>query len=345
MPSIDPEPGDITRPSHTTASHLTSPLSRDTTSRSYTPSSQVPPGPPSLGYSLYAKHRRRNIFIFWSLVAFDSVAMPIILYFVLWYHTSLSPNAVFSIVTAAVGGVSIVDYGWRLWKLVKRDSNCRVRDTGRYHVSTSYSPSSPQPASSVKAASNPQLDFFHWCFTLMWMILMIELIVGTVPVNPPIRLLSMPLASALFTFSVILMLIDLLRFFGIASPVRISSQPKGMIPKPAIYFILEDVVAVDGCGTVAFRDALSVRYDSSHVFREMIRRLSVFWWVSGLAMAVVTTILIFTLPKEAAFVVGWSVPIVWAAVWALVTTMYVRRELKREETTWSKADAAVYQVA
>jgi hypothetical protein len=71
------------------------------------------------------------------MVVLDSVAMPIVLYFALWYHTSLSPNTVFSIVTAALGGVSIADYGWRLWRLWKKDSDCGVEGVGRYHVSRS----------------------------------------------------------------------------------------------------------------------------------------------------------------------------------------------------------------
>lgn len=97
------------------------------------------PGPPSLSYSLFAPKRRRNIAIFWTLVVVDSVAMPIILYFVLWYHTDLSPNAVFSIVTAALGGVSIIDFQWRLWKLCRKGSGCRVEGAKWWHVSLMWS--------------------------------------------------------------------------------------------------------------------------------------------------------------------------------------------------------------
>lgn len=113
------------------------PVSRNDTPSTGQPSSEIErlDGPPPLGYSLYAKHRRRNIAIFWTLVVFDSVAMPIVLYFALWYHTSLSPNAVFSIVTAAIGGVSIVDYAWRSWRLIKKDSDCRVPGSKRFSVS------------------------------------------------------------------------------------------------------------------------------------------------------------------------------------------------------------------
>jgi len=47
--------------------------------------------PPSLNYSL--KSRYKSLWIFWTLVFLDCVCMPLVLYFVLWYKTSLSHNA------------------------------------------------------------------------------------------------------------------------------------------------------------------------------------------------------------------------------------------------------------
>jgi hypothetical protein len=130
------------------------------------PSDQVPPSvetmqstdpafepePPSLNYTL--KGRYMAIFIFWSFVIIDSVAMPIVLYFCLWYLTDLSPNTVFSIVTAALGGISILEYFVRFWRLWKKGSTCRVIGARRMY-----------------------LDWFHWNFSFAWIIIMIELIV------------------------------------------------------------------------------------------------------------------------------------------------------------------------
>jgi hypothetical protein len=109
------------------------------------------PEPPPLNYSLW--DRRRAIAFFWVLIVVDCIAMPIVLYFCLWHLTGLSPNAVFSIVTAALGGVSIFEYFLRFWRLWKKDSTCRVIGARR-----SY------------------LDWFHWNFTLGWIIIMLELI-------------------------------------------------------------------------------------------------------------------------------------------------------------------------
>lgn len=189
--------------------------------------------------------------------------------------------------------------------------------------------------------TDEQFDFFHQCFTTMWTVVIVELIVGTCPTNPPIRLLAMPLASALFCFTLILAAIDYMRWRKIPSPFAISSQPKGSIPRPSIYNIIEDVVSVDGCGGAEFRARLSVRYESSHAFRRMISRVGLSWWISGLFVAVLTTVLVSTLTHDAAFVVGWSVPFFWAGIWALGTILYVRKQLRYEAETWNKEAAGV----
>jgi len=168
---------------------------------------------------------------------------------------------------------------------------------------------------------------------------MIELIVGTVPENPPIRLLSMPLASCLYVFGIVLFTLDGMHHLRLPSPYRISSIPANTVPLAPIYFIVEDVVSVDGCGEVQYRRSLKGRYDASPVFRKMMESLSLFWWIGTLHCAVITTILVFCLDsKDAAFVCGWTVPFVWAGVWAGLTMLYVRRMLRIERETWGKLD-------
>jgi hypothetical protein len=90
------------------------------------------PEPPKLNYTL--RTRKFAILFFWTVILFDSVVMPIGLYFGLWYgvgpgnpdNEKLSANTVFSIVTAALGGASIMEYFLRFWRLWKKGSTCRV---------------------------------------------------------------------------------------------------------------------------------------------------------------------------------------------------------------------------
>lgn len=164
---------------------------------------------------------------------------------------------------------------------------------------------------------------------------------GTVPEYPPIRLLAMPVPTMLYVLSTELLIVDILRYLHVPAPVRMSSVPKGAQLRPGIYYFIEDVCAVDGSGGTEFRTALDKRYASSHIFRSMLRRLDIFWAVGGEATAVVCTILIFTIPADAAYVVGWSVPFVWAGVWSVATFWYVKRELKKERKEWNEEVAAV----
>jgi hypothetical protein len=100
--------------------------------------------------------------------------------------------------------------------------------------------------------------------------------------------------------------------------------------------MIEDVIAVDGSGGTTYREALNKRYEASHVFRAMLRRLGVFWAFGAEGCAVVTTVLVFTIQHEAAFVVGWSFPFAWAGVWAAVTVWYVKGKLAEETRVWEE---------
>ena len=92
--------------------------------------------PPPLKYSL--RTRKKAIFWFWTLIILDCIFMPIGLYFGMWYgltRDQLSANATFSISTALLGTVSIVEYFIRFHRLWKKDSQCRVIGAKRAYVS------------------------------------------------------------------------------------------------------------------------------------------------------------------------------------------------------------------
>ena len=150
----------------------------------------------------------------------------------------------------------------------------------------------------------------------------------------------MPVTSMLYVFGTELLIVDTLRYFQVPAPWRMSSIPRHAQLRPAIYSFIEDVVAVDGSGGTAYREAFNRRYEASHIFRAMLRRLGVFWAFGAEGIAVVCTILIFTVQHEAAYVIGWTVPFIWAGVWTAVTFWYVGRKLKEEKIAWAEEIAA-----
>lgn len=299
-------------PSDQTASEKTNdpvPSSLPNSGDQVAPSSMEISRPPPLNYSL--RTRKTAIAVFWTLILIDSIAVPLVVYFCLEYLTGLSENAVFSISTASLGGISIIEYFVRFWRLWKKGSKCRVIGARRWY-----------------------LDWFHWNFSAAWIFIMVELIVGTAFEQPPIRLLAMPLSSLLYWFTLEIMTEDILRYFNKPAPMRISSIQKGEPIRPGIYSIVEDICAVDGSGGTEFRTALDARYRASHYFRQMLHRLSEVWAITMLICAIVTTVLVFTLEPEVAYVVGWTVPFIWAALVTLWTFWYVKRCLKLEIEKW-----------
>lgn len=151
----------------------------------------------------------------------------------------------------------------------------------------------------------------------------------------------MPVVSMLFVIATELLVVDIMRLFHQPAPIRISSVPKGAQLRPGIYSMIEDIIAVDGSGGTDFRTALDKRYAASHIFRSMLRRLGIFWAVGGEVTAVVCTILIFTIHPEAGYVIGWTVPFIWAGVWTVLTIFYVKRQLKIEKKEWNEEVEAV----
>lgn len=273
--------------------------------------SRLPSEPPPLPYSL--RTRKKSIAIFWTIFIIDTLGQPLILYWTLWYLTDLSHNLVFSVVTAAIGGVSVFEYFYRLYNLRRKESRARPLN-----------------------AQASWLDFFHINFTLVWLILAVELIVGSVPHEPYVRLIAMVLPTVMFYFGFVHLTLDVLRMMGYKAPFRISSTPKGAPMPTALYALIEDVVAVDGGGGQIYRYALRTRYLSSPYFRRMLFEMNCFWSGGSIIFAAVITALVFTLSEPVAFTLGWSLPFVWAGVWTLITIPWVQSDLRREKEAWAQ---------
>ncbi|KAL6230872.1 hypothetical protein BDW75DRAFT_55824 [Aspergillus navahoensis] len=265
--------------------------------------------PPPLPYSL--RDRKKSIAFFWFLFVLDCTAQPLGLYFGLWYGTDLSHNLVFTIVTISLGGISVFEYFYRLYNLFRSDSTTR-------------------PLNARKS----WLDFFHINFTIVWLILAVELITGTVPEEPYVRLVAMVLPTVMFYFGAVYLSLDILRVCGFRAPFRISSTPKGAVMPTALYVLIEDVVAVDGGGGQMYRYALRTRYLSSPYFRRMLVQMNFFWAGGSIIWAAAITAMVFTTPQDAAFVIGWTVPFLWAALWTLITIPWVQSDLRREKEAW-----------
>jgi hypothetical protein len=91
--------------------------------------STFPTEPPPLPYTL--RTRKKSIAFFWTLFVIDTLVQPLVLYWTLWYLTDLSHNMVFTIVTAALGGISVFEYLYRLYHLFRKNSQARPLNAKR----------------------------------------------------------------------------------------------------------------------------------------------------------------------------------------------------------------------
>jgi hypothetical protein len=134
----------------------------------------------------------------------------------------------------------------------------------------------------------------------------------------------------MFILATLTLLSLILNWSGIKLSFRLGSIEKDKPVNPAIYYIVSDVVAVDGNGGLAYREALSERYGSSEDFRGMIWTLSVVWMVAFYVLAGVFAVLVWVLPVAAVYAVGWAGPFPVAGLLAVWTIWYVRGVLRIE---------------
>lgn len=160
------------------------------------------------------------------------------------------------------------------------------------------------PMLPISESMKQQCDWFQWNMTVAFVIIIVELVIGTLPKEPMVRVLAMPLPSLLAFFGLELSLLELMYVFHLHAPFRISSVARGENLRPAIYPLIEDIIAVDGDGGTAYRMRLNQRYEASPYFRLMLHRLSMFWALPALLMAVGTTYMIFSVRRDTAYVVS-----------------------------------------
>lgn len=113
-------------------------------------------------------------------------------------------------------------------------------------------------------------------------------------------------------------------------PFRFGSVPPWNPVRPAVFYIVEDVVAVDGNGGSEFRQAWNGRYEDSEIFQEMIWVLSVVWMLSFFIVAIAVTVAVWWLPVWIVYAVGWAAPFPIVGLMVVGTIYYVKSVLRRE---------------
>ena len=146
----------------------------------------------------------------------------------------------------------------------------------------------------------------------------------------------MPGPALLFCLGGCIALINVWSIAGWRAPFQISSTPKGGTVHPGVYYLIEDIIAVNANAGRPYREGLAARYEVSPKFRQMIYKQSLFWSIPPILVAAACTavIVVHEVPKAFAYGIGWAVPFIWAAIWVAIAIPWVRRDMHIETITW-----------
>jgi len=285
-------------------------------SESPTPSSQ-PPELPRLPYDL--REHKRSIIIYWTAIFAESFLLPISLYYGLSNGTDMRAGAYFAIITAVFGFVTGFEYALRGWRLVIKDDKYR-------------------PLNGSKRFWG--FDSTFWILQGPYFVMTAVMIGVSIPDPPKTRGLAVILPIGMVMIATLMVASGIAHWRSWKLPFRMSSHVKGSTCPPLTFCILEDIVACDGRGGKAFREAVMARYHASPRYRTMLVQLNWAWALSAYAVAGATFAIVMTIPPEIAYGLGWGIPTLWAFIAAGLTTIWVKRSVRIERELWDSGKEA-----
>lgn len=200
----------------------------------------------------------------------DACVIPIVLYYALTFGGNVQGWIVFAVVTAIWGGPTYVEFAVRSLRLIKKEKFYKPLGVDKRWV----------------------FDITNWILVLTIASITALLIVGAAPHIVFLRVLSMPGPAILYCLGIPVFMLSLFSQLGWKAPFQISSTGKGERVLPGLYYIVEDIVAVNSGGGRPFREGWAARYNASPIFRKMLSDLSWFWSIPAVIVAVACTVVI-----------------------------------------------------
>ncbi|EJF56634.1 hypothetical protein DICSQDRAFT_157780 [Dichomitus squalens LYAD-421 SS1] len=272
-----------------------------------------PSRPPSLNYSLAPRRRKFAIASFLILIFIEAGVIPLIVFYAIRWGAHLNNTKNLAIITSIVGTYSSYKLARRSWYLFISDHGHQRRPLG---------------------ASRFGPDAFTIQIGLAMTGFFVPLVIGS-SVNPAsVHTVSMSLSCFMIAFCVPLLITSVWPH-KLKMPFRVSSMPPWTGLPPAMYTLVEDIVAVDGGGCVEFRQAWRIRYEHSAIMRRIIRITSFYWGASGCICAAAFIAIAWTTPEDIGYGIGWGLPWLWAFTSLAFTVRWVKKELKREQEEWN----------
>ncbi|KAI1658353.1 hypothetical protein F4813DRAFT_356557 [Daldinia decipiens] len=267
------------------------------------------PGLPRLNYQIL--EHKKKLFLVGGLLVLEGSILPIVLFYPLWYYTTLRHGILFAIITSFFGIVSGLEFAHRSWRLILKDDTYRPLDGKRW-----------------------RFDFTHTTLSIGYTVMTGILIGASIPHEPLVRPLAMPLPLFFIEVGSLALATGWMEVMNMPTTCKVSSTPKGAPIPPVLLTFIEDVVAVDGGAGKTYRKRILHRYKVSKHFRTLIRGLNWFWGVGSMIVGVGSLVVVWTIPQEIAYGIGWGAPLAFTIIWTFITIIWTRRSLRVEKKRW-----------
>ena len=244
--------------------------------------------------------------------------------------------------TAVLGTLELPFFPWR-WYLLAKNGGERssIPDLSNLDSKISSSSNNNLTRSQKFKKSLSKWDVFQWEF-LLGIILEATLLTVACSVNGDfgdfnLLCLSVPALWLMIGFQMITSI--LLNKFQIKSPYRLSSRPSGSVIEPALFYVWQDLTAVDGAGTNTFRKKFETRYDTSMGFRKLLEELTLIMGVGLILVFPLVAVVIYLTPEDRMELIWGTtmgINVVWLGIVATLCIWWVRRGLRQERQGWRR---------
>ncbi|KAF5373957.1 hypothetical protein D9758_000711 [Tetrapyrgos nigripes] len=274
---------------------------------------------------LHFTYRWSYISLYVAFLIFCNVFIPCLLFYLLESLTPITTKELIGISSAALGLSSCFDAPFRLIRLVRHRSEFGPLGSDVWW----------------------HLDFVMWTYTFALLVFAFPLAIA-----PAIAFYNFFLMSTMMLvgpIGVVFLFSLITSYFKYPIPIRCSSEPRGTIMKPAAFYCLEDVAAVDFKHGRAFRkrvhESILVHasfvifdvpgYAQSPPFRQLMMEETVYWIFMAAVYCGITAAVTWATPLNFAF--GWVLGqfFMWIFVSAFGCYFLARRGLARERAWWA----------
>ncbi|KIX94890.1 uncharacterized protein Z520_09580 [Fonsecaea multimorphosa CBS 102226] len=245
---------------------------------------------------------RKNWATWFAFFCFDGCVLPIILFYSLWYGSTLTHWTIFTLITSLSFWTSYHKWfsrGYRL--LIKRDPKYRPINGGRWWFDCSY-----------------------YILSLALLIVIVELVAATATKDVKVKVIAMAPPSVLYTIGGYMLLQNTAHCLRIRTFVTLSSVKRGSLTPPPLFTVMEDVFAVDGCHLgLPARHAMLATYNASARFRNTLMWWSWIWCLACLAVAVGLSIVVGLVKGTTAFGITYGVSFPFIVFMSVVTAFWM----------------------